>query len=279
MKRLVMTFPMGKLKAFTMSYDDGTIHDVKLVGIMNKYGLKGTFNLNSNEFLPEDEIHKTTDINRRLTKSEAMSLYDKTMHEIAIHAFTHPDLSEMSKSRAAFEILEDKRNLENIFGYTIRGMAYPFGRTNKEIKKILESIGIVYARGVKYNGLFDLPEEWLEFASTTRNTDPKLFECLDRFLLPDGIYAKPKLFYMWGHSWEFSRDNNWDMLERFAAKISGRDDIWYATNIEIFDYITAYRNLRFNVDMTFVENPTATDVYFLWNGKCCCVKKGERINI
>ena len=40
-------FPNGKSKAFTMSYDDGTIHDRRLVEIMNRYGIRGTFNLNA----------------------------------------------------------------------------------------------------------------------------------------------------------------------------------------------------------------------------------------
>ena len=43
------TFPDGKRKAFTVSYDDGWPQDRRLIGLMNKYGIKGTFNLNSGE--------------------------------------------------------------------------------------------------------------------------------------------------------------------------------------------------------------------------------------
>ena len=40
-------FPGGKTKAVTFSYDDGIVSDKKLVKILNEYGMKGTFNVNS----------------------------------------------------------------------------------------------------------------------------------------------------------------------------------------------------------------------------------------
>lgn len=42
-----MRFPDGKCKAATFSYDDGVKADIKLIKIFDKYGVKGTFNLNS----------------------------------------------------------------------------------------------------------------------------------------------------------------------------------------------------------------------------------------
>ena len=40
----------GKTKAITLSYDDGTLQDIKFVESLNKYNLKATFNLNSSLF-------------------------------------------------------------------------------------------------------------------------------------------------------------------------------------------------------------------------------------
>ena len=42
-----MRFPGGLAKALTFSYDDGVEQDIRLVEILDKYGMKGTFNLNS----------------------------------------------------------------------------------------------------------------------------------------------------------------------------------------------------------------------------------------
>jgi hypothetical protein len=70
----------------------------------------------------------------------------------------------------------------------------------------------------------------------------------------------PYLFYLWGHSYEFERDKNWDVIEAFFEKVSGREDVWYATNIEIFQYIEAYNRLEYSVDTRMINNPSACDV-------------------
>lgn len=50
MRYTMMRFPGFRRKALTLSYDDGVVNDRRLIEIMNKYGLKGTFNLNSGLF-------------------------------------------------------------------------------------------------------------------------------------------------------------------------------------------------------------------------------------
>lgn len=72
-KVIYTCFPGGRHKALTMSYDDGREEDRRLVDIMNKSGIRGTFNLNSG--LPAGD--------GRIPLSEAASLY--AGHEIACH--------------------------------------------------------------------------------------------------------------------------------------------------------------------------------------------------
>ena len=44
----------------------------------------------------------------------------------------------------------------------------------------------------------------------------------------------PKIFYIWGHSFEMDlRPDNWIKLEEFFKFISNRDDIFYGTNSEV----------------------------------------------
>ena len=40
-------YPKGKSKAFNITYDDGVVQDIRLIELLNRYGLKCTFNLNS----------------------------------------------------------------------------------------------------------------------------------------------------------------------------------------------------------------------------------------
>jgi len=88
----------------------------------------------------------------------------------------------------------------------------------------------------------------------------------------------PALFYLWGHSYEFEADDNWHVIEEFAEYIGGREDIWYATNIEIYDYIDAYNRLIFSMDFTKVYNPTATELFFETKRGVYCVKPGETLS-
>ena len=84
----------------------------------------------------------------------------------------------------------------------------------------------------------------------------------------------PYLFCVWGHSYEFNDSNSWDVIENLAKFISGKDDVWYATNAEIFDYCDCFKKLIFNAERTLVFNPTHIDVFFEHIGKRFVVKSG-----
>lgn len=273
---LFMRFPDGRAKTVTFSYDDGVKQDKRFMEIMDKHGLKATFNINAGLFKKDEGVQGTD----RMTVEKSVEAYANSGHEVAIHALTHPFLEQLPTPRATYEIIEDRRRLEELFGHTIRGMAYPFGTTNDNVVEILKNAGIVYARTVVKTGKFDIPTDWLRLPATAKHTDPNLMDLAEQFLNDPKIGARaPQMFYLWGHTHEFDKDDNWDVIEKFAETIGGKEDIWYATNIEIFDYITAYKQLRFTVNMDLVENPTATDLYFSWEGKDYVVKAGESLKL
>ena len=102
----------------------------------------------------------------------------------------------------------------------------------------------------------------------------------DEFLAPQPDYKTlPRVFYLWGHSYEFDDRNNWEVLEKFCDKMGGRSDVWYATNIEIYDYVQAYNSLLFSADGTVCTNLSSYDVYFEKAMKLYCVKSGETLTI
>ena len=68
MANLFLRFPGGKIKTLTLSYDDGVEQDEKLVDLMVKYGLKGTFNLNSGVYAKEGTVYPAGQIHRRMPK-------------------------------------------------------------------------------------------------------------------------------------------------------------------------------------------------------------------
>lgn len=242
--KIYHAFPGGRAKALTMSYDDGKLADVRLLEIFNRYGIKGTFNLN----------YGLMDMDIRLKPEQISRLYQG--HEIATHTMTHPTIARCPLTQVAKEILEDREGLERITGGLVRGHAYPNGSYNEEIKDLFQKLGIAYARVVEPTEGFELPTDPMEWHPTCHHNHPRLLEMAQWFVdFPKKQYLK--LMYVWGHSYEFDADDNWDRIEEFCRIVGGREDIWYATNIEIIDYMQVLRNLQFTADCAAVYNPSA----------------------
>lgn len=266
MPELIMRFPKGKAKALTLSYDDGVEQDIRLMEIMDKNGLKGTFNLNSGLFAPDGTVYQKGTFHRRLTAKQAVQVYAGSGHEVAVHGLTHPFLEKLPENMAMWELLKDRENLENQFHTIIRGMAYPFGTYSSTTVDCLQKAGLVYGRTVISSHSFRMPEDWLRLEATCHHDDPELMNLAKKF-----VEETPEwhswMFYLWGHSYEFEVNSNWNVIEEFAAFAGGHDDIWYATNIQIHDYVQAYQRLEFSADGKQIFNPTATELYFQKPGK------------
>ncbi len=278
MPQLFLRFPEGKPKALTLSYDDGVEQDIKLVDIMNKYGLKGTFNLNSGLYAEEGTVYPKGQVHRRMTKNQVLQTFKDSGQEIAVHSLTHPSLDKLPTNMVINEILLDRKNLEEQFGTIVRGMAYPYGTLNDSVVEALKVCGIAYARTVISTFDFRIPEDFLRLTATCHHNSPEL-EYLSKKFVEDEICYEPYLFYLWGHSYEFEENNNWNSIKNFASYVGNREDVWYATNIQIYDYIDAYRRLLFSTDGKLVKNPSSIKVWFKYSEKLLAVEAGETIDI
>lgn len=255
-----LVFPGGKSKACTFSYDDGVVQDRRLAPLLRERGIKCSFNLNSGLLghpnmggfpgKPDLDISRVGD-------GEAAQLY--AGHEIAGHGLYHSALDTIGTPLAAYEITEDKRRLEQLSGKPLRMFAYPFGTYTQEVMELLRLAGYQGARTVKSTGQFTIPENFLEWNPTCHHNDPRLMELAREFL--DGMELFPMLFYVWGHAYEFDDGHNWQVIEKLADFLAMHQDrIWFATNGEILEYVTAYRRLDYSVDGSMVYNPSTSDV-------------------
>lgn len=274
MADIFLRFPKGRAKALTLSYDDGIEQDIKLIEIMNKYGLKGTFNLNSGIYATEGTVYSKGVIHRRMTKKQVTETYANSGQEISAHTLTHTFLNQLPVYMAVNEIIKDKENLEKQFDTIVRGMAYPYGAISDDAIEALRLCGIAYARTVISTYDFRIPEDWMKLTATCHHNSPELQNLAKKFV-EDKVTRAPYLFYLWGHSYEFEENNNWNVIENFAEYIGNRNDIWYATNIEIYDYIDAYNRLIFSADGKRVKNPSAMKVWFEYSGKLVEIEPGS----
>lgn len=263
MKHLLMRFPGGRTHAVTLSYDDSITCDLKLADLMRRYGVRGTFNIITGR-LAKEERECPPGKWASLTLNQCLQVMGDDM-ELAMHSRTHPMLGKMPPAEVMREVLADKETLEQLTGQVIRGLAYPYSSYNDETVDVLRACGVSYARTVRDTKRFDVPTDWLRMPTTCHHKDPQLMELAASFLKPVGRYGDCKLFYLWGHSYEFEKDNNWHIMEEFLPFIGGHDHVWYATNIQIHDYVEAYRSLQWSVGRTLVYNPSALDVWACWH--------------
>jgi peptidoglycan/xylan/chitin deacetylase (PgdA/CDA1 family) len=223
-------FPGGKMKALTLSYDDGVEQDERLVRILNRYHIKAAFNLNSGIQSGASSWERQGVSIKRMNMAGLPKLYEG--HEIAVHSLTHPRLEQLDEDTVLNELKQDKLNLERLFNTAVTGMAYPFGTYNDLVIQSAGRCNLRYARGVKSTYSFDIPRNLMTYQPTCHHRDPRLMELAEQFVNMKS--QAPQVFYLWGHSYEFDVDNNWQVIEDFCRFISGRDDIFYALNREAF---------------------------------------------
>lgn len=217
-------------KAFALSYDDGVYQDIRLIEILNRYGLKGTFNLNSGLMNPESVWEAEGVRVERMTPDLLPEVYRG--HEIASHMTKHQNPLDLDSHLLYEDITQDVAALEKLFGGKVRGFAYPFGATNRRVRDVLKYCGIQYARGVNSTYRFEPPADLLHISPTCRHKEENLFALAEQFihLQPD----RPQIFLLWGHSYEFDMQRGWERFERFCELMAGHDDIYYAACGEIF---------------------------------------------
>ncbi len=262
MSNVYTCFPGGRHKALTFSYDDGREEDRRLVDIFNKNGLKATFNVNSG--LTQDG---------RIPISEYPALYKG--HEVACHTCTHPTIARCPTELVARQILRDRMILEDVMGAPVRGLAYPNGSYSEPIMRMLPLLGIRYARVVPTTGAFDMPDNWFAWAGTCHHNGDLVRRGEDFLSRHKTQYLN--LMYVWGHSYEFTMRDNWQVMEDFCKMMAGHDEIWCATNIEIVDYMEAAGRLQVTAAGDRAYNPSAQSVWLEVDGRKIEVPGGKLV--
>jgi peptidoglycan/xylan/chitin deacetylase (PgdA/CDA1 family) len=229
-------YDQAKKKAITFSYDDGVTQDIRLIELLNKYGLKCTFNLNS-ELLSKKGMLSRAGLrisHYKVHTEDVKTIYDG--HEVAVHTLTHPNLTQCDDAQVIHQVETDRLNLSELVGYDVVGMAYPCGGVNNDDRVadiIKKNTGVKYSRTITTNNSFDLQKNLYRFNPTAYHLDfEKMMQLGETFieLKPE----TPKIFYIWGHSYEMDYGADyWVKLEEFFKLISNKEDIFYGTNKEV----------------------------------------------
>lgn len=270
-----MRFPEGRAKALTFSYDDGVKADKRLIQLFDKHGLKCTFNLNNLLF-------DATEWHGRMDEEETFKTFVNTRHEVAMHGARHIFMDKVPLPEAVSELVKNRDYLESKFNCIVRGLAYPYGGYTDGLLGVLSALGVAYARTTDATNTFSLPQNFLKWNPTCHHESPHLAELAEKFISGSPLEQKKHreswLFFVWGHSFEFEENNNWEIIENFVRKVGGREDVWYAANIQIYEYVQAYRSLVFSIDGERVYNPSAIPVWIELRGKTYKIQPAQTLH-
>ena len=225
-----------KKKAITFSYDDGVVQDIRLIELLNKYGLKCTFNLNSELLSKKGMLIREGKriAHYKIHTEDVKHIYEG--HEVAVHTLTHPNLTQCDDKEIIRQVEADRLNLSELVEYEVVGMAYPCGGVNNDDRVagiIKKNTGVKYSRTITTNNCFDLQENLYRFNPTVYHLDFEKMMQLGREFV-EFKPKEPKVFYIWGHSYEMDYGADyWVKLEEFFKLISNKEDIFYGTNKEV----------------------------------------------
>lgn len=274
--KVYMRFPGGKPKCVTLGFDDGIMTDEQVVDTVTQSKLKATFYLIPGNFAADGK--EGSGPSAYISASVAKKLYSNEYCEVASHTRTHKNLSELDEAGLNNEVLGSISDLKSIMGKDVTGFAYPNG--NVAQVEWLRSHGVKYARTADSSGDFLMPNDWLQWKPTayfpTSGNIAKKFFDKDTILI-----TEPYLLFLWCHSYDFAKGNSgasWGMLENFCSQVEDKsDEIWCATNGEVYNYSAAFDKLVVDKASDTIKNPTSTNLWIGYKSKSYEVKAGATI--
>lgn len=264
-------YPQGKKKAFSITYDDGVIQDIRFVLLMNKYGMKGTFNLNSRLMEQEFEWrHDSGRIIKRLSPAVARYLYEG--HEVASHSLSHPDMRWLSEEQIMYELGHDKWLLEQLFEREICGFALPFDYYSDTIAACAERLGFEYSRCSEETYSYSPPEDYYHWAAGTYHVMPGFRGFAEGFFHTEEELA---LCQIVGHSYDLDVGDMWESMEELLRRVAGDEDVISMTNIELVRYLKAMRTAE--ISEKYIRNTSGQTLWFEVDGRVISLGPGEEI--
>lgn len=243
---------MSKKIIFTTSWDDGHILDKRVMGLLNRYNMKGTFYI-------------TVNGKNRLTDDD-LKIISK-MHEIGAHTLNHPYLTKIKENEALEQIKQSKIYLENIIDKPVKMFAYPSGDYNDSVKNLVKLSDFIGARTTQdwtFNAdadNYEMPatihiyphpvrrsiKNWKGAIRPVINNMPGIIKYHLPFsaffswtnlakALFDYVCKNGGIYHLWGHSWEIEQYDMWEDFEEFLKYVHNQNGVKYLTNGEIIEF-------------------------------------------
>jgi hypothetical protein len=240
------------------------------VALLNKYGIKGTFNLNSQLMEQEFEwVHPNGMTVKRLSKSAVCHLYDG--HEIAAHTLTHPFLNDKTEVELLWEIGEDKRRLEELFGREVAGFGVPFHFYDEKIARCVQKCGFEYGRNSELTHNYSPWQDPYYWSCGVFHLEPVLDDYVDGFFHTEEELA---LCQIVGHAYDLDAENMWEKMENILARMAADESVCSMTHLELVRYMRGMKQAV--VEKNVIVNSSELTLWFLVDGQALELAPGQR---
>jgi peptidoglycan-N-acetylglucosamine deacetylase len=212
-------------------WDDGDVEDIRLTGILRRYGAKASFNLNIGKHRAKRHVAWVLEGREiwKLALPELCSVYNGFL--VANHSLHHPWLTKIPKDDMRREIREGRDRLEQHFGYSVTGFAYPFGGYDVAVEAAVLEAGHVYGRTIENVDTVFPPASPAAFHPSRHHGAPDFWEVFER----TKAQGKDAVFYFWGHSYEFAAEDDWRAIEDKIARITADPDTEWTDLPKLFE--------------------------------------------
>ena len=203
-------------KIFLISFDDGTVWDRRFVELLNQYGMKATFNLNSGleDFVWHYEDRFPV---RRQVLADTIDLYQG--HEVASHSLHHHWLNTLTPPQLSREVGDDCAALKQLFGLPEIGFGVPFTACGEREVNIIRKF-VRYIRLSEFSDSFAPPADPYHIPIHALYNQPDIRQRIAAFAKSD---LPISLFVMAGHSYELEVLNHWSYMEELLQYIRSFD--------------------------------------------------------
>lgn len=223
-------------KYFTLSFDDGTTEDEKMIELLKKYGIKASFCINTGLMDGNNVIEVAGNWKRMaFDYAKENKVYEGV--DVISHGYKHKELTFLSDEDITSEIKTDAEKIKELTGVSPVGFAYPGGTAyyNGYITSVMLSYtNVRFARDTNDTFSFRLPDNFMAWNPTCSILDGKLFSVAEEFINAEAT-DEDLLFYAWDHPWAITAYNAWDKTERLFRMLSERDDIVFVSNSEFYN--------------------------------------------
>lgn len=210
-------------------WDDGVHDDIRVIEILRRHNARATFNLN----FARHEEHRSGGWHHKdhevfvLGRDELRSVYEGFL--VANHGLTHPHLTQLAPEEAQRCISEGKDQLEQHFGYEVKGFAYPFGDWNEAVAAMVTGAGHSYGRTCHNVENCFPPENPAAFHSNCHFLNPEFWPRFETALAHNHA-----AFYFWGHSYEIIDEAGWAAFEAQIERLGQTPGTQWADLPELF---------------------------------------------